>query len=121
MFDTDTRPSTNGVIPATIPAGTDVTVPPVVVSAPAIVDDGFDRQREVDRLNQMVADPRFRLEAIALALATIGRYDPARHRLTGKLGSYHALFQAVAFDEYMRCPNIRSAANLLDRLIAERA
>jgi hypothetical protein len=82
--------------------------------------EAFDRQREVERLNQKLTDHRFAMEAIALALATIERFDPGRHRLTGKLASYHELFRTVAFDEYRRCPNVRAAATLLDILISER-
>lgn len=83
-------------------------------------NDAFARQHEVSRLDQMLTDHRFAIEAIRLALATIDRYDPSAHRLTGHLSSYHQLFRAVAFDEYTRCANVRSAATLLDVLISER-
>lgn len=107
MTDTILDRPSHGVIPA--------------ATVPAAGDDAFARQHEVRRLDQMLTDHRFALEAIRLALATIDRYDPSTHRLTGQLSSYHQLFRAVAFDEYMRCPNVRSAASLLDTLISERA
>lgn len=126
MFDdtsTITRP-TNGVVPAaTVPAaGSDAPRATAGDDSPQILSDpAFDRQHEVDRCNQMVRDSRFRLEAIALALATIDRYNPADHKLTSHISSYHRLFRAVAPCEYGRCRNVRAAADLLDMLIAERA
>lgn len=90
-------------------------------AATILADTAFDRQREVDRLNQQLTDHRFAMEAIGLALVTIDRYDPTEHKLTSRLGSYHRLFQTVAPVAYARCINVALAATVLDILIAERA
>lgn len=129
---TDNRKATMTITQTDAPAGS-AGLPPGTTSsanrrpdntgeaATILADAAFDRQREVDRLNQLLDDHRFAMEAIGLALVTIDRYDPTEHKLTSQLGSYHRLFQTVAFAEYVRCPNIRAAATVLDILIAERA
>lgn len=92
-----------------------------------MIQDHGPEFTEASVLIAQVHDHRFIDEAINMAKVAYTFYDPDKHQLShlpkGRLNqgqmTYHEFFRQVTPDQFRWCRNVKSAAQVLDILIAQ--